>query len=128
MSSRTRGYRFENDIARRYMQCGWRAWRLGASSRGLPDILAVGTDRIHVHELKTTIHDTVQIPAHQIARCIDIVDSFPRYRGYTVLSARFGRRAEHHYLWSGEPAQVRINVRGQCSRGATPISWDKLAA
>lgn len=126
MSGRTRGYRFENDIARRYVRCGWRAWRLGASSNGLPDILAVGADRIHVHELKTTIRDTVRIPAHQIERCMDVAESFPKYTGRTILSARFGRKAEYHYLWDGEPVRVSINIRGRATEGATQITWNQL--
>ena len=127
MSGRTRGYRFEHDIAARYESCGWRAWRLGASSTGLPDILAVENHTIHVHELKTTIYGSVRIPYHQICRCVDVASSFDLYDTRIVLSARFGRRAEHHMIWNGGVGQVSINVHG-VSWGAdlTPISWDML--
>lgn len=125
---RKRGYRFENDIAKRYNRCGWRSWRLGASSAGLPDILAVGERAVHVHELKATTGNSVYVPAHQIVRCTDVASAFRRYEGLVVLSARFGRRAEFHYAWlGGEPEPVTINIRGKASGGALERrTWEDL--
>lgn len=123
------GYRFENRLARRYNASGWRAWRLGASSLGLPDILAVNSTKMHVHELKsTTTKRAVRIPAHQIERCLDIASSFARYDGRVVLSARFGRVAEYHCIWNGtEPEPVTINIRGKVlGCDAETKTWDEL--
>ena len=127
VSSRVRGYEFENAIAKRYNKCGWRAWRLGSSSAGLPDILAVGRVAIHVHELKATTGGSVRIPAHQIGRCLEVASAFERYAGRVVLSARFVRKAEYHFIWDGEPEPVTINVRGKARGGElTPVSWEDL--
>ena len=57
---------------------------------------------------------------------MDVAESFPKYAGHTILSARFGRKAEYHYLWDGEPVQVSINIRGRATEGATQITWNKL--
>ena len=125
---RRRGYDFENTIARRYNACGWRVWRLGALAGRPPDILAVGPDSIHVHELKTTTGNSVRIPAYQIANCADLASAFGRYEGRAVLSARFGRTAEYHYVWDGaDPEPVTINIHGKIRGcGAEPMTWDEL--
>lgn len=130
MSCRVRGYEFEKAIAKRYNECGWRAWRLGSSSAGLPDILAVGRAAIHVHELKATTGRSVHIPAHQIERCLDVASSFPKYRGVVVLSARFVRKAEYHFAWNGgKPEPVTINIHGKTTGGnLTPVTWEELVA
>lgn len=130
MSGRERGYRFENRLAKRYNRHGWKAWRLGASSIGLPDILAVGAAAINVHELKTTIGGSVNIPTNQIARCVEVAAAFERYEGRVILSAFFANRAEYHYLWlGGEPEPVTINKHGKTSGGEVlPRTWEDLLA
>lgn len=131
MAVQRKGYSFENDLSKRYNATkGWRAWRLGASSIGLPDVLAVNDTHVHVHELKSSHKTSVQIPVHQIVRCLDLASAFTRYEGRVVLSARFGRIAEHHCIWEGseeEPKQVSINRQGKV-RGcdAESMSWDEL--
>ena len=128
MSRRERGYRFENRITKRYNKHGWKAWRLGASSVGLPDVLAVGVDAVHVHELKTTIGESVRVPAHQIARCMEVAAAFNKYDRRVVLSAYFVRRVEYHYVWTGtKPEPVIINERGEthCDN-VVPRTWHEL--
>ena len=72
------------------------------------------------------MYDTVRIPAHQIERCMDVADSFPKYTGCTILSARFGRKTEYHYLWDGKPVQASINTRSKATHGVTQITGNKL--
>ena len=45
-----------------------------------------------------------------------------------MLSARFVRKAEYHFIWGeGEPEPVTINVRGKARGGElTPVSWEDL--
>lgn len=103
---------------------------MGSSSAGLPDILAVGRTIIHVHELKATGGTSVHIPAHQIARCLDVASAFDKYAGRVVLSARFVRQAEYHFIWAGgRPEPVTINIHGKTTGGnLTPVSWEALVA
>lgn len=131
MTNRNRGYKFEYDLAKRYNEhSGWHAWRLGASSEGLPDLLAVGRTAIHAHELKATQYGSVCIQAHQIARCLDVVSPFSRYDGRVVLSVRFVRKAEYHFIWGDvEPEPVSINIKGKARGGdLTPVTWEDLLA
>lgn len=126
----SRGYNFENKLSERYNATeGWRAWRLGTSSAGLPDVLAVSDTHVHVHELKSTHKTSVQIPVHQLVMCLDLASAFKRYGGRVILSARFVRKAEYHCIWEKPKKlkQVSINRQGKV-RGcdAESMSWDEL--
>ncbi len=83
-------------------------------------------DSVHVHELKTTLGKTIRIPAHQIRRCYDVAESFPKYYGLVIISARFGRRAERHY-WQDGLESVKIGIDDK-TRGSQlrEITWEDL--
>ena len=127
VTNKSRGYAFENVLARWYNgQDGWIAWRLGGSQVALPDVLAINNEkkRIHVHELKTTIHDRVEFPAPQIERCEYIRRSFALYTGYTILSGRFGRPnvKEIHLVWKSGMTPKNIT----CTRSFRTILTKRL--
>ncbi|GBC72860.1 hypothetical protein HRbin04_00255 [archaeon HR04] len=90
---RQRGYSFEYELVRRINSCnGWKAIRLGSPSVSLPDVIAVNNTRgiMLAIEAKSTSTDTIKVPIEQVARCINWLNLFTRYRHrYAILALKF---------------------------------------
>ena len=79
---RQRGYNWEDTLVKRFNSLdGWKAFRLGSPSVGLPDILAVSTNESTVYtiEAKSGTSTTLRVPYDQIIRCMRWIDTFELY-------------------------------------------------
>ncbi len=87
---RQRGYHWEDTIAKRFNSIeGWKAFRLGSPSTGLPDILAVNTREktIFTIEAKSGTGTSLPVPADQIERCDKWIKTFDIYNNRKVILA-----------------------------------------
>ncbi len=87
---RQRGYNWEDTLVKRFNSTeGWKAFRLGSPSVGLPDILAVSTDNstIFTIEAKSGTSTTLRVPYDQIIRCMKWIDTFELYRTRKMVIA-----------------------------------------
>jgi Holliday junction resolvase len=87
---RSRGYAFEHGLVERFNELGeWRARRLGGSSTGLPDIVAVNNEKsiLLTIEAKSGTSDILYVPQDQIERCV-------------VVREMFGAYAERHIVFA----------------------------
>lgn len=92
---RSRGYSYEHSLVQRLNIGDWCARRLGGSSAGLPDIVAVNnkTSVLLSIEAKSGTGDALYIPQDQIRRCILIQNMFGYYkRRYTIFAFKFMRK------------------------------------
>ena len=81
---RQRGYAFEKyltDLLNN--KRNWTAYRLGAPTTELPDVLGINNKRkqIVAVECKSTSSNLTMAPDYQIKRCIDVVKDFKLYEG-----------------------------------------------
>ncbi|MDA7939062.1 MAG: resolvase [Nitrosopumilus sp.] len=126
---RQRGYRWEETLADRFNGTGkWRAFRLGSPSTGLPDILAVCPSEglIYAIEAKSGSGMSLYVPADQIRRCKEWVDTFSGMAGGQVLLAfkflskkrtgpgRYVQRElrEYYKVWDGDAADCVCTYDG----------------
>jgi len=90
---RQRGYRWEDVLVKRLNSCdGWRAFRLGSPSIGLPDVVAANTnhDMMLAIEAKSGTSDTIPVPRDQIERCLKWLDAFGKYSNrHAVVAFKF---------------------------------------
>ncbi|HEX6067986.1 MAG TPA: hypothetical protein VFZ05_04220 [Nitrososphaera sp.] len=87
---RSRGYAFEHGLVERFNELGdWKARRLGGSSTGLPDIVAVNNEKsvLLTIEAKSGTSDILYVPQDQIERCIMIREMFGAYSERHVIFA-----------------------------------------
>lgn len=105
-TSRSRGYNFEYILVKRFNSLGtWYARRLGGSSTGFPDIVAVNNNerRLLTFEAKAGTSDNLYVPPDQIERCAKILDIFRLYENrFAILAFKFMnkrrlREAESEY-------------------------------
>lgn len=92
---RSRGYNFEYNLVKRLNIGKWMARRLGGSSTGLPDIVAVNnTDSILLSiEAKSGTSSSIYVPNDQIGRCFLITQMFKAYSNrYIILAFKFMRK------------------------------------
>ena len=103
---RSRGYSFEHTLVQRLNSGVWNARRLGGSSTGLPDIIAVNNmDAILLTiEAKSGTGDILYVPQDQIERCLLIRKMFSFYKIRHIILAfkfmskkRFKRKGEVVY-------------------------------
>jgi Holliday junction resolvase len=103
---RSRGYNFEHTLVQRLNNGHWRARRLGGSSTGLPDIVAVNNDSgiLLTVEAKSGTSDILYVPVDQIERCIIVRNMFGIYPERHIILAfkfmgkkRFRRKNETVY-------------------------------
>lgn len=103
---RSRGYSYEHTLVQRLNNGVWHARRLGGSSTGLPDIVAVNnTDGILLTiEAKSGTSDILYVPQDQIERCLIIRNMFGIYPERHIILAfkfmgkkRFRRKNETVY-------------------------------
>lgn len=89
---RSRGYNYEHSMVQRLNRGPWQARRLGGSSTGLPDIVAVNnTDGILLTiEAKSGTSDILYVPQDQVARCIIVRNMFGIYpTRHIILAFKF---------------------------------------
>lgn len=87
---RQRGYNWEDTVVKRFNSLdGWKAFRLGSPSVGLPDILAVSTkeNTIYTIEAKSGTSTTLHVPYDQILRCLKWIHTFELYKTRKVIIA-----------------------------------------
>jgi Holliday junction resolvase len=87
---RSRGYHWEDTLVKRFNALeGWKAFRLGSPSVGLPDILAVSTKNgtIFTIEAKSGTTNSLVVPFDQILRCLRWTDTFELYGTRKVVFA-----------------------------------------
>lgn len=87
---RQRGYNWEDTLVKRFNALdGWKAFRLGSPSVGLPDILAVSThdSTIYTIEAKSGTGTTLRVPYDQIIRCMKWIDTFELYNTRKMIIA-----------------------------------------
>ena len=87
---RQRGYNWEDTLVKRFNAVdGWKAFRLGSPSVGLPDILAVSTKEniIYTIEAKSGTNTTLRVPFDQIQRCLKWIHTFELYQTRKMVVA-----------------------------------------
>ncbi|SHO46661.1 Resolvase, Holliday junction-type [Nitrosotalea sinensis] len=87
---RQRGYHWEDTLVKRFNAVeGWKAFRLGSPSVGLPDILAVSTKEnvIYTIEAKSGTNTTLRVPFDQIQRCLKWIHTFELYQTRKMVVA-----------------------------------------
>jgi Holliday junction resolvase len=87
---RSRGYAFEHGLVERFNELeDWKARRLGGSSTGLPDIVAVNNEKsiLLTIEAKSGTSDILYVPQDQIERCIVIREMFGAYSQRHIVFA-----------------------------------------
>ena len=87
---RQRGYNWEDTLVKRFNATGgWKAFRLGSPSVGLPDILAVSTNEntIYTIEAKSGTSTTLRVPFDQIERCLKWIHTFELYKNRNMIIA-----------------------------------------
>jgi Holliday junction resolvase len=92
---RSRGYSFEHALVQRLNNQQWIARRLGGSSTGLPDIVAVNNRRATLLsiEAKSGTADALYVRPDQIQRCLLIRDMFGHYKTkHVILAFKFMRK------------------------------------
>jgi Holliday junction resolvase len=92
---RSRGYTFEHTLVQRLSSGLWIARRLGGSSTGLPDIVAVNNKEAILLsiEAKSGTGDALYVQPDQLNRCLMIRDMFGYYRKkHVILAFKFMRK------------------------------------
>lgn len=92
---RSRGYSYEYSIVNRLNTRYWTAKRLGGSSVGLPDIIAVNNNKaiLLAIEAKSGTGESLYVPSDQVERCFSIVKMFRFYKyKYVILAFKFLRK------------------------------------
>jgi Holliday junction resolvase len=92
---RSRGYNFEHNLVKRLNMGEWRARRLGGSSTGLPDIVAVNNKESTLLsiEAKSGTSSSIYVPNDQIDRCFLITEMFGVYSNrHIILAFKFMRK------------------------------------
>jgi Holliday junction resolvase len=103
---RSRGYNYEHTLVQRLNNGQWSARRLGGSSTGLPDIVAVNNEAgiLLTIEAKSGTSDILYVPLDQIDRCLMVRNMFAIYPERHIILAfkfmgkkRFRRKNETVY-------------------------------
>jgi Holliday junction resolvase len=92
---RSRGYSYEHALVQRLNNGSWLARRLGGSSTGLPDIVAVNNKEATLLsiEAKSGTGDALYVHADQLQRCLLIRDMFGYYKTkHVILAFKFMRK------------------------------------
>jgi Holliday junction resolvase len=92
---RSRGYSYEHTLVQRLNNGSWVARRLGGSSTGLPDIVAVNNKEATLLsiEAKSGTGDVLYVHPDQLHRCLFIRDMFGYYRTkHVILAFKFMRK------------------------------------
>ena len=92
---RSRGYSYEHNLVQKLNNGPWVARRLGGSSTGLPDIVAVNNKEAILLsiEAKSGTGDVLYVGPDQLQRCLLIRDMFGYYKTkHIILAFKFMRK------------------------------------
>jgi Holliday junction resolvase len=92
---RSRGYSYEHNLVQRLNNGSWIARRLGGSSTGLPDIVAVNNKEAILLsiEAKSGTGDALYVQPDQLQRCLLIRHMFEYYKTkHVILAFKFMRK------------------------------------
>ena len=92
---RNRGYSYEHKLVQRLNNGSWIARRLGGSSTGLPDIVAVNNEEATLLsiEAKSGAGDALYVGPDQLERCLLIKEMFGYYKTkHVILAFKFMRK------------------------------------
>jgi Holliday junction resolvase len=92
---KSRGYSYEHTLVQRLNNGSWVARRLGGSSTGLPDIVAVNNKEATLLsiEAKSGTGEALYVQPDQIQRCLLIRDMFGYYdTKHVILAFKFMRK------------------------------------
>lgn len=92
---RSRGYSYEHTLVQRLNSGPWVARRLGGSSTGLPDVVAVNNKEATLLsiEAKSGTGDVLYVLPDQLQRCMSIRDMFGYYETkHVILAFKFMRK------------------------------------
>jgi Holliday junction resolvase len=92
---RSRGYNYEHNLVQRLNNGTWIARRLGGSSTGLPDIVAVNNKEAILLsiEAKSGTGDVLYVQPDQLQRCLLIRQMFEYYKTkHVILAFKFMRK------------------------------------
>ena len=95
---KSRGYNYEHTLVQRLNDGSWIARRLGGSSTGLPDIVAVNNKQATLLsiEAKSGTGDALYVRPDQILRCLLIREMFGYYRTkHVILAFKFMRKKRY---------------------------------
>lgn len=95
---RSRGYSYEHTLVQRLNIGPWVARRLGGSSTGLPDIVAVNNEESTLLsiEAKSGTGDVLYVLPDQLQRCISIKDMFSYYKKkHVILAFKFMQKKRY---------------------------------
>ena len=95
---RSRGYSYEHTLVQRLNNGSWVARRLGGSSTGLPDIVAVNNQEATLLsiEAKSGTGDVLYVRPDQLQRCLLIRDMFGYYKTkHVILAFKFMRKKRY---------------------------------
>jgi Holliday junction resolvase len=109
---RSRGYNFEHRLVKQLNRGEWTARRLGGSSTGLPDIVAVNNKKsiLLSIEAKSGTSNSIYVPSDQIGRCFVITEMFKVYSNrHIVLAFKFMRKKRQ--VISGEVRYLPRKIR-----------------
>ena len=90
-----RGYSYEHTLVQKLNNGSWIARRLGGSSTGLPDVVAVNNEEATLLsiEAKSGTGDALYVRPDQIQRCLLIRDMFGYYKTkHVILAFKFMRK------------------------------------
>jgi Holliday junction resolvase len=95
---RSRGYSYEHTLVQRLNDGAWLARRLGGSSTGLPDIVAVNNKEAILLsiEAKSGTGESLYVQPDQLQRCLLIRDMFSHYKTkHVILAFKFMRKKRY---------------------------------
>jgi Holliday junction resolvase len=95
---RSRGYSYEHTLVERLNNGSWIARRLGGSSTGLPDIVAVNNKEATLLsiEAKCGTGDALYVGPDQLQRCLLIRDMFGYYKSkHVILAFKFMKKKRY---------------------------------
>ena len=95
---RSRGYSYEHTLVQRLNNGSWIARRLGGSSTGLPDIVAVNNREATLLsiEAKSGTGDALYVRPDQLQRCLLIRDMFGYYKSkHVILAFKFMKKKRY---------------------------------
>ena len=87
--TRSRGYAFEIYVVEQFKKSGYYAYRLGGTTKTMPDVHAIINDFIYGIECKSTQGTQAKFPAEQILRCHSWAIHLSLYQPRVILACKF---------------------------------------
>ena len=87
--NRSRGYAFETYMVERFLKKGYYAYRLGGTTKTMPDIHVINRCNVYGIECKSTQTNIIKVPTEQIKRCFEWVSCHGLYMPFVVIACKF---------------------------------------